>query len=46
MGTRCGDIDPAIIPYIINKYPDMKDPEALNIMMNKKRTSGNIRFIG
>ncbi len=36
MGTRCGDIDPAIIPYIINKYPDMKDPEALNIMMNKK----------
>ncbi len=36
MGSRCGDIDPAIIPYIINMNPEMKDPEALNVLMNKK----------
>lgn len=36
MGTRCGDIDPAIIPYIINANREMQNPEALNILMNKK----------
>lgn len=36
MGTRCGDIDPAIIPYIMDIDPEMKDPENLNTLMNKK----------
>lgn len=36
MGTRCGDIDPAILPYIINANKDYCDPEALNVLMNKK----------
>ncbi|MDR3253857.1 MAG: acetate kinase, partial [Endomicrobium sp.] len=36
MGTRCGDIDPAIIYYILNKYPQYKDGDNLNTLMNKK----------
>jgi len=37
MGTRCGDIDPAIIPYILNAYPQQyKNSDALNTLMNKK----------
>jgi acetate kinase len=36
MGSRCGDIDPAIIPYLININKDLADPEALNVLMNKK----------
>jgi acetate kinase len=36
MGTRCGDIDPAIIAYLIEQYPEYKDTKALNDLMNKK----------
>ncbi|MDR2644936.1 MAG: acetate kinase [Endomicrobium sp.] len=36
MGTRCGDIDPAIIAYLIEQYPHYKDAKALNDLMNKK----------
>ncbi len=34
MGTRCGDIDPAIIPYIMEK--ENMSLEDVNNMMNKK----------
>jgi acetate kinase len=33
MGTRCGDIDPAIIPYVIEK--EHLTVEGSNLMMNK-----------
>jgi acetate kinase len=36
MGTRCGDIDPAIIAYLLDKYPKYKDASVLNHLMNKK----------
>ncbi|MCL2798940.1 MAG: acetate kinase [Endomicrobia bacterium] len=36
MGTRCGDIDPAIIAYLLEFYPEYKDAAALNILLNKK----------
>jgi acetate kinase len=36
MGTRCGDIDPAIIVYLIEQYPQYTDAKALNDLMNKK----------
>jgi acetate kinase len=36
MGTRCGDIDPAIIAYILEQYPEYKDAKMLNDLMNKK----------
>ena len=36
MGTRCGDIDPAIIAYIIKKYPQYKNDDDLNTLMNKE----------
>jgi acetate kinase len=36
MGTRCGDIDPAIIAYIIKIYPKYRNSEALNALMNKE----------
>ncbi|MDR2399427.1 MAG: acetate kinase [Endomicrobium sp.] len=36
MGTRCGDIDPAIIAYLIDQYPEYKDGKTLNDLMNKK----------
>jgi acetate kinase len=36
MGTRCGDIDPAIIAYLIEQYPQYKDAKTLNDLMNKK----------
>ncbi|MDR1087346.1 MAG: acetate kinase [Endomicrobium sp.] len=36
MGTRCGDIDPAIIAYLIDQYPEYKDAKTLNDLMNKK----------
>jgi acetate kinase len=36
MGTRCGDIDPAIIAYLIEQYPHYKDAKTLNDLMNKK----------
>ncbi|MBQ2897602.1 MAG: acetate kinase [Clostridia bacterium] len=34
MGTRCGDIDPAIVTYIINK--EGKSAEEVDSIMNKK----------
>jgi acetate kinase len=35
MGSRSGDIDPAIIPFLMEKYPDMGHA-AINDMLNKK----------
>lgn len=35
MGTRCGDVDPAIIVHILAKYPKMTSDE-LNDLLNKK----------
>ncbi len=34
MGTRCGDIDPAIVPYIMEK--ENLTPDEVNDLMNKK----------
>ncbi len=34
MGTRCGDIDPAIVPYIMEK--ESLTPAQINDIMNKK----------
>jgi acetate kinase len=34
MGTRCGDIDPAIVPYIMNK--ENLSPNEMDTVMNKK----------
>ncbi|OEG70032.1 acetate kinase [Candidatus Endomicrobiellum trichonymphae] len=36
MGTRCGDIDSAIIAYIIKIHPKYRNSEALNALMNKE----------
>ncbi|MDR0800589.1 MAG: acetate kinase, partial [Endomicrobium sp.] len=36
MGTRCGDIDPAIIAYIIKIHTKYRNSEALNALMNKE----------
>jgi acetate kinase len=44
MGTRCGNIDPAIVPYILDKYPQYKEGNALNKLLNKK--SGLIGISG
>ncbi len=35
MGTRCGNIDPAIIPYLMRKG-ELKDADDIDKMMNKK----------
>jgi acetate kinase len=35
MGTRCGDIDPAIIPYLLSK-PEYREYAVVDRMMNKK----------
>jgi acetate kinase len=35
MGTRCGDIDPAIIPFLMENEKNLT-PEDVNNMMNKK----------
>ncbi len=35
MGTRCGDIDPAVIPYLLSK-PEYKDFASVDKMMNKQ----------
>lgn len=52
MGTRCGDIDPAIVAYLLDEYPQYKDGSALSDLMNKKSglagvsgISGDIRAI-
>lgn len=45
MGTRSGDIDPAIIPYIIERDPELKDAaDAIN-MLNKKSGLGGVSGI-
>lgn len=36
MGTRSGDIDPAIIPYLIEQDPELKDAADVVNMLNKK----------
>ncbi|WP_373761121.1 acetate kinase [Streptococcus ferus] len=36
MGTRSGDIDPALIPYLIEKDPDVKDAADLINVLNKQ----------
>ncbi|MGT2930004.1 acetate kinase [Streptococcus dentasini] len=36
MGTRSGDIDPAIIPYLIAQDPDLKDAADVVNMLNKQ----------
>ncbi|MBP5366383.1 MAG: acetate kinase [Bacteroidales bacterium] len=35
MGTRCGDIDPAIIPFLMN-HEHITDPSEMDTIMNKK----------
>ena len=34
MGTRCGDIDPAIVPFLMEK--EGLDVDGINVVMNKK----------
>lgn len=36
MGTRSGDIDPAIIPYLVEHAPDLADAAAVVNMLNKQ----------
>lgn len=36
MGTRSGDIDPAIIPYVIAQDPELKDAADVVDMLNKQ----------
>ncbi|MGT2845939.1 acetate kinase [Streptococcus massiliensis] len=36
MGTRSGDIDPAIIPYLIQQDPELKDAADVINMLNKQ----------
>ncbi len=36
MGTRSGDIDPAIIPYLIANDPELKDAADVVTMLNKQ----------
>ena len=36
MGTRTGDLDPAIIPFIIDREPDMADAERIRHVFNKE----------
>lgn len=36
MGTRSGDVDPAIIPYLVEHDPELKDAAAVVNMLNKE----------
>lgn len=36
MGTRSGDVDPAIIPYLVEHDPGLKDAAAVVDMLNKE----------
>ena len=36
MGTRTGDIDPAIIPYLMEHTDDFKTPEAISRVLNRE----------
>ncbi|MDR0485516.1 MAG: acetate kinase [Elusimicrobiota bacterium] len=44
MGSRSGDIDAAIIPFLMEKYSELKSPQNINSMLNKK--SGLIGISG
>ncbi|MDD5102265.1 MAG: acetate kinase [Endomicrobiaceae bacterium] len=35
MGTRCGDIDPAVLVYVMEKNPEITSEE-MNVLLNKK----------
>ena len=45
MGTRSGDIDPAIIPYLIEQDPELKDATDVVNMLNKKSGLGGVSGI-
>ena len=36
MGTRTGDLDPAIIPFVIDREPEMADAECIRHVFNKE----------
>lgn len=36
MGTRCGDIDPAIVPYLMKNLEGITADDMSNVVMNKK----------
>lgn len=36
MGTRTGDIDPAILPYLMENAPEYRDPERLTTLLNRE----------
>lgn len=36
MGTRSGDIDPAIIPYLVENVPELEDAAAVTNVLNKE----------
>lgn len=36
MGTRSGDLDPAIIPFLIDREPDLADPEKIRSVFNRE----------
>ena len=36
MGTRTGDLDPAIIPFVIDREPEMADAERIRHVFNKE----------
>lgn len=36
MGTRSGDIDPAIIPYLVEQVPELQDAAAVVNVLNKE----------
>jgi acetate kinase len=36
MGTRCGGIDAAILAYILKEYPQYRECDTLNDLLNKK----------
>ena len=42
MGTRTGDIDPAIIPYLMQHTDDFNTPEDISRILNRE----NIHFTG
>ncbi|WNZ88498.1 acetate kinase [Streptococcus iniae] len=45
MGTRSGDIDPAIIPYLIAQVPEFKDAADVVNMLNKESGLGGVSGI-
>ncbi|EHJ57662.1 acetate kinase [Streptococcus urinalis FB127-CNA-2] len=36
MGTRSGDLDPAIIPFLIDREPELSDAEAIRHIFNRE----------